>query len=346
MSSLNIDTLLKLWATMLAPHNDVPPFASHKDMYEKIDSTPLGDVQWESFSVKYDGTLPDSDVPEWMTTNNEVWFHDPQKLIHNMLSNPNFMDEVDQDGNHQFQDFMSGNWAWEQCDLIAKNSYTHGTFSVPIILGSDKTTVSVATGKNEYYPLYLSIGNIHNNVHCAHHNGVVLLGLLAIAKIRNDNTKCCSLSQWLLRQAMYGLGPYIADYPEQVLLTSIMQGWCPKPENLEGLSILRQCEHMETLVEAFGLGTLWDDYGIVGNVIPFMDSFPCVDIYELLSLDILHQLIKGMFKDHLVTWVKEYLILHHRKVTANEILDDIDRCPIFWTLTLSTGARIQTVDWQ
>ena len=53
---------------------------------------------------------------------------------------------------------------------------------VPVILGSDKTTVSVGTGNNEYYPLYMSIGNIHNNVHRAHRNGVVLLGFLAILK--------------------------------------------------------------------------------------------------------------------------------------------------------------------
>jgi len=26
---------------------------------------------------------------------------------------------------------------------------------------------------------------------------------------------------------IYGLGPYIADYPEQVLLTGLVQGWCP-----------------------------------------------------------------------------------------------------------------------
>jgi len=31
-----------------------------------------------------------------------------------------------------------------------------------------------------------------------------------------------------LRHAVYGLGPYIADYPEQVWLTVIVQGWCPK----------------------------------------------------------------------------------------------------------------------
>jgi hypothetical protein len=31
-----------------------------------------------------------------------------------------------------------------------------------------------------------------------------------------------------LRRIIYGLGPYIADYPEQVLLASVVQGWCPK----------------------------------------------------------------------------------------------------------------------
>ena len=30
------------------------------------------------------------------------------------------------------------------------------------------------------------------------------------------------------RRVIYGLSPYIADYPEQVLLACIMQGWCPK----------------------------------------------------------------------------------------------------------------------
>jgi hypothetical protein len=30
------------------------------------------------------------------------------------------------------------------------------------------------------------------------------------------------------RRAIYGLGPYIADYPEQCLLACTVQGWCPK----------------------------------------------------------------------------------------------------------------------
>lgn len=58
----------------------------------------------------------------------------------------------------------------------------------PIILGSDKTTVSVATGNVEYHPLYLSIGNVHNSVRRAHHNAVVPIGFLAIPKGLFDDT--------------------------------------------------------------------------------------------------------------------------------------------------------------
>jgi hypothetical protein len=31
-----------------------------------------------------------------------------------------------------------------------------------------------------------------------------------------------------LRRVIYGIGPYIADYPEQVWLATIVQNWCPK----------------------------------------------------------------------------------------------------------------------
>jgi hypothetical protein len=53
---------------------------------------------------------------------------------------------------------------------------------VPIILGSDKTTVSVATGNNEYYPIYISIGNVHNSVRRSHSGALILLGFLPSPK--------------------------------------------------------------------------------------------------------------------------------------------------------------------
>ncbi len=54
-------------------------------------------------------------------------------------------------------------------------------------------------------------------------------------------------------------------------------------------------------------------------------GFPRADIHELLSPDLLHQVIKGTFKDHLVAWIGEYLELVHGAARAAAIMADIDR---------------------
>jgi len=70
-------------------------------------------------------------------------------------------------------------------DEIAKDPAMHGAMLVLIILGSDKMTISVMTGNNKYYPLYASIGNVHNNVHRAHRGAVTLITFLAIPKSKS-----------------------------------------------------------------------------------------------------------------------------------------------------------------
>jgi hypothetical protein len=58
---------------------------------------------------------------------------------------------------------------------------------------------------------------------------------------------------------------------------------------------------------------------------PFTSEFPRADIHEIIAPDLLHQAIKGTFKDHLVAWVEDYLVLAHGRNNANVVLDDIDR---------------------
>jgi Plavaka transposase len=109
-------------------------------------------------------------------------------------------------------------------------------------------------------------------------------------------------------------------------------------------SVLRTHAHTDALRRAFSdnVNYLWEGYGVVADVIvrflwigryplinlcnqPFTTHFPRADIHELLAPDLLHQIIKGTFKDHLVTWVMDYVAAEHGKKRANEILADIDR---------------------
>ncbi|KAF9222516.1 hypothetical protein BS17DRAFT_796388 [Gyrodon lividus] len=90
---------------------------------------------------------------------------------------------------------------------------------------------------------------------------------------------------------IFGIGPHITDYPQQVLISGIVQNWCGRcmafPNDLN-------------------------------------DDFPHANIHQLLAPNILHQLVKGTFKDHLVEWVGKYLEVTYGKAGAKECLADID----------------------
>ncbi|KAN0124616.1 hypothetical protein V8E53_001577 [Lactarius tabidus] len=370
LSASHIDSILQLWSATVDDSPTPSPFENHKDLYKTIDQTPLGDIPWSSFTLKYNGVRPtEGDIPQWMDATFQICYRDPRAVIHSMLGHPGFKDHMDyvpyrkfdaKTQRRQWRDFMSGDWAWMQADEIAKDPSTHGSTFVPVILGSDKTVVSVGTGHTEYWPLYLSTGNVRNHLRRAHKGAVAVIGFLSIPKTKKKDASSlefrkfkrklfhASLTKILssLRPAMtapelvrfgdghyrrvvYGLGPYIADYEEQVLLSCIVRGWCGKctafPDALDTGGPLRSREHLEVLFEETTPGIMWDQFGAVGDVLPFSHHFPRGDIYELLAPDLLHQLIKGTFKDHLVEWVEEYLVLVHGTTRAQEIMDDIDK---------------------
>ncbi|KAG2029774.1 hypothetical protein BDR03DRAFT_936783 [Suillus americanus] len=370
MSAGDINILLDLWAMTLLKYDDKLLFADCHNLHRTIDNTPLGDVKWQLFKVRYTGEKPTSNVPPWMDQSHDVWYHDPHEVIQNMLGNPDYEKEMDYrpfreysaDGDkQQWQDFMSGDWAWNQADIICEVLDTLSSTFMPVILGSDKTTVSVATGANDYYPLYVLIGNVRNNVRCAHRDAVAIVGFLAMPKTTKEHAadaiyrKYCrqlfhsSIAKILenlrpsmtkpevvrfgnghYRHVIYGLGPYIADYEEQVLLACIVRGWCPRcmsnHKNLDEKLLCRCRDHTEALIEEVATSlALWDEYGVVGDLVPFTNDFPHTDIHELIAPDLLPQLIKGTFKDHLVEWVGKYLVHVHGKKEVEKIQDDIDR---------------------
>ncbi|KAI0669170.1 hypothetical protein C8Q78DRAFT_978303 [Trametes maxima] len=368
MSGSKIDELMELWACTL-PEGQDPPFASHEHLYATLDAIKQGDVPWQTFSVSYNGPVPEGAMPSWMVREYDVWFRDPRLILREQYSNPDFANDIDwapkrlilPSGKRQYRDFMSGDWAWNEADLIAKDPNMHGATLCTAIAASDKTTVSVATGQNEYYPLYLTNGGVNNSTRRSHRNAISLVGFLAIPKTERhyqndalfrkfrrelyhtslraifDPLRVSMTTYEVLRCAdghyrrlVFSLGPYIADYPEQVILACTVQGWCtrctaPHDDLDTGTAPRRSHEYTEALRDAYSKQILWNDYGIIEDLTPFTAYFPRADIHELLSPDLLHQVIKGTFKDHLVTWVEDYLVAKHGRAGAAVIMADIDR---------------------
>ena len=131
LSNNAIDTLLNLWNTTLVPHNNTAPFTDHKDVHSTIDAIKLDNVPWQSYTAQYNGLYPeDGPTPEWMNTDYQLWYRDPRKVIHSILANPNLVDGIDyvpyrefKNDNRRYCDFMSANWAWEQCVCIFLSFY-------------------------------------------------------------------------------------------------------------------------------------------------------------------------------------------------------------------------------
>ncbi|KAH9008005.1 hypothetical protein EDB84DRAFT_1591273 [Lactarius hengduanensis] len=348
MSASNINELFDFWALSVEKHDIAAPYDSHRTLYATIDAIQDGDAPWQCLSVN--AASDNSDIPEhapsWKREEYEVWYQDLDVVIRNLLDNPDFASQfdiapyimTDTQGERRFTDFMSGHFA------------------------CDKTTVSVATGHVEYHPLYLSVGNLHNEARRGHRNGVIPIAFLAIPKGGrgfDDDPNFRTFKRQLyhssisailesLRPAMttpvvrrcpdghyrrvvFNIGPFIADYPEQIMLAGVVQGWCARctahARNLDGPGGRRTRALTDLLVSSsfFSSDELWDTYGIDDDIIPFTNDFPRADIYESLSPDLLHQIIKGLFKDHLVKWICKYIEAIYTKSRANEILDDIDR---------------------
>ncbi|KAI0735779.1 hypothetical protein C8Q76DRAFT_690321 [Earliella scabrosa] len=390
LSKGKIKRLLQILATKhhadgLPEYNSI--YKNQKQILEAIDAIEHGEASWRTFAFRYPGPVTPTS-PSWKREVFLVHTQDTLRVAEIIAACPDFEGKFDCVPTQEFttrncrcvSNLMTAQWVWQQANnKIAEDPDTHGSMIVPIVLGADKTTVSVATGNQEFRPLYMSLGNLHNEVRRAHRDSAVPIAFLAIptgkssiildVSVHLTHSYVPAAHEWekdkkfrifkkqiyhaslvkileplraemttphVLRcpdghfhHAIFKLGLFIADYPEQVYLSGIVSGWCPKCYAVSDADFKEgdpRCRNsMENHLHAYNVADLWDLYSINPNVRPYTTYFPHTDIHKLLTSDLLHQLIKGTSKDHLVAWVLAYIkAIAPSEREANKIIDDIN----------------------
>jgi len=92
-------------------------------LYSTLDAINLDQISWQSFSLAFKPKDEDSMAEPWKLKDYDVWYRDPHEVLKSQLSNRDFANEMDfapkividrEKRTRRYQDFMSGEWAWEQ----------------------------------------------------------------------------------------------------------------------------------------------------------------------------------------------------------------------------------------
>jgi hypothetical protein len=217
-----------------------------------------------------------------------------------------------------------------------------GATIAPVIIASDKTQLSNFSGDKSAWPVYLTIGNIEKATRRKPSaRATVLIGYIPVSKLecfskpkrqyagyqifhdcmrsllnplkaagRGGVNMICA--DGFIRQVFPIVSAYVADYPEQCLVACNNENCCPHclvGSNHLGDAVQSVWWDPDAVLHAMaeashGITEEFNRQGLHPND-PFWRDLPHCDIFSCFTPDLLHQLHKGVFKDHIVKWATQ-----------------------------------------
>ncbi|KAG2138768.1 hypothetical protein BD769DRAFT_1626513 [Suillus cothurnatus] len=294
-------------------------FHNNRSFLQRVDALPHG-PGWSCRKVTVCGNHKDElGVP--LEEEVELWSHDPVECVQELIGNPFFKADMayspakayaDCAGQHRVIDEMwTADW-WGKTQKVLPKGAT--------IFQGDKSA----------WPVYMSIGNIAKaKRHQASAQATILIRYLPAGKLNCFTPNACSLAgyrlfhhcmallfQPLIATGQHGiemacadslvcrihliLAAYVADFPEQCLISCCKENQCPNidspmwdPESTKNILEMRKNGQHPPEFEENSLCAIYK---------PFWADLPHSNIFLAFTHNLLHQLHKGVFKDHLVKW--------------------------------------------
>ncbi|CAA7267308.1 unnamed protein product [Cyclocybe aegerita] len=295
-------------------------------LHKKLDSMPDKAGEWQTKHLRF------KDRPDETFT---IRHRDPVEAIKSLWKDPELSPEMifqpcktytdDTREDRIFSEMWTGRWNAVQSKL------PEGGTLAPVIVSTDKTQLTQFTGGKSAYPhacvliAYLSVDKLdrtrlseqdhHSKVQRIFHESMrIVLEPLINA---GQTGVLMDSSNGDTRRVFPILSCYVADYPEQCLVTCSKYGTCCKckakatelqdPEPAEACTPAWTKSVMEEAKSqaggnprAFHTHCMASD--VAGGVFrPFWDGFPLCNINRTITPDVLHQLYQGVFK-HLISW--------------------------------------------
>ncbi|KAF7298595.1 hypothetical protein MIND_00806500 [Mycena indigotica] len=309
-----------------------PPFATSRAFFKHIDSLPAGPA-WMCTPMNITGDELDGNGNAKVEVV-KLWHRNPLECIAELLGNPAFKSEqtfkpmrlfrtrnesTGELGNREYDEMWTGTWWWDTQDLL-----DDGATIIPIILSSDKTQLSKSVRRQPNSRATVLLGYIPVPKLDCYSKTARKVGayrifhdcmrkmLESLVDAGKEGVDIVCADGWV-RWCFPLLAAYIADYPEQCLVVCCQENSCPRcscpPKERGSTTEFPMRSQAETLrvLEAQAKGLRPKEFSELNlrPVNPFWADLPHCDIHSCITPDLLHQLHKGVFADHISSWAAE-----------------------------------------